>query len=168
MGILLANGYIPATGIWELDAIIYAGAVVTALAVIWRKVLRPIVSAAKKVNAALDLSENLTPSVQAALLALPGQMKAVHERIDDHMLREEASQGAMQADMAAIKAALDERTPLFDEMRETLTASNRVLTKHMASDEERFEAAAEALVKGQAALNANLETIKQSLPKGTS
>lgn len=164
---MIANGMVPATGIWELDSIIYTAAVVTALAVIWRKVLRPMVHAAKRVNVLLDLSDNLPPTVQQTLLALPGQIQAIHDRIDDHMLREEANLGSVTADIAAVKQALDARAPMFDELKTTMQASQSVISQHIAADDARFDAAAVALVKGQEVLNAQLENIKQSLPKGT-
>src|SRR5262249_23606425 len=94
----------------------------------------------------------------------------VHDRINEHMENEDGSLASVRERMddlaeqqTIITTTLDNRTALFDEMRETMLQTQEVLQHHMVSDEQQFANGAEALMKGQRDLLNEIAAVSQAI-----
>lgn len=149
----------PTSGNPWVDTIVTVGAVVAALYVLYSRIIRPIVHAATKVTEVFDLAADMPPSVTNVLLALPAQVQEIHDRIDEHMDREEQSFDTLSSDMASMRVVLDERTTMLNTLNDTMQTSQRTLNDHIANDEERFQNSRIALDAAQRDLLSRLDEI---------
>lgn len=92
-------------------------------------------------------------------------------RLDEHTREEgEAIRAVVKEEVAPLRQLLDERTPMFEQINETLQQQALIIESHLTADEliqrsvdARFQVAGEDLLRGQSALMARLESIEAAV-----
>ena len=135
------------------QALIALAAILTAVSYIYTRWVRPVLALVRETAKNMDTLHDIAAEFR------PNHGTSLRDRID----RIENQTGILRIQNLEMKAVLEERAPIFDEIKATLDLAHVTINDHMAEDTALFAAAQAALIEGQMALNARLQRIENQL-----